>query len=339
MRSFVTMEVLTKADLETRWRETMTVQEVSHNRRGFNKVRRDVNTWREQQLHYTQLPSGIQLKLSDQKVYKDYGKTVEHDENKPLTCHFLLSGDHPVVCPGIKKNQAEYLEKAGNHYLFFLPDIEEIEQSYQGKPNQVLIINVPLTVLREFGSEWDQIPQLLKPLLEKDRAPRFHHPVGKLTPMMQTVIKEMWNHPYQGAIAQMYLEGKALELISLQLFQLLQQENQQPCHFHLTPKEIEHIYEAQSILEKQYFDPPSVANLAQKIGLDRIKLQQGFQQIFQVTPFQYSQNYRLDLARVLLEDENLTVSAVAHRVGYANISYFYRTFKRRFGVTPGKYRS
>jgi AraC-like DNA-binding protein len=157
--------------------------------------------------------------------------------------------------------------------------------------------------------------------------------------MMRTVINQIWTHPYEGAIARMYLEAKVLELISLQLSQLLQQENQKPRPFILNPKEIEKVYEAKAILEKEYFDPPSIVKLAHQIGIDRMKLQQGFREVFNVTPFQYLQNYRLDLARILLEEEDLTVSNVAHRIGYSNVSYFSRAFKRRFGVTPGKYRS
>lgn len=333
------MDFLTETDLATTWQETMKVQKVANNVQGFDKVRKDINDWREQNITYSKLPNGIRLKLSNQRVYKDYGKKVEHVANKPLISHFLLSGDHHVICPGVKKNQSEYTEKTGQNYLLFLPNIEEIEQSRQGQPNQAIIINLPLNFIRDFVLGLEHIPQQLKPLIETDRAPRFHQPVGKITPMMQTIIKQIWEHPYEGAIARMYLEAKVLELVSLQLFQLLQQERQEPRQFTLNPKEIEQVYEAEAILQNNYLDPPSVVNLAQQIGLDRMKLQQGFREVFNVTPFQYLQNYRLDLARILLEKKDLTVSSVAHRIGYSNVSYFSRAFKRRFGITPGKYRS
>jgi len=332
------MDLLTKADLKNSWLETMTLRELHYNVQGFNKIRRDINYWRKHNLNYGLLPNGVKLKLTNQIIYNDYGKTVEHIESKPLISHFLLSGDHPVICPGIIKNQAEYTEQCGQNYLAFLPNIEEIEQSYQGE-HQAVIIEIPLALLRDFVLELEQVPQQLKPLIETDRAPRFHQPVGKITPMMQTIIKQIWEHPYQGAIARMYLEAKVLELVSLQLFQLLQQEKQQPRQFTLNPKEIEQVYEARAILENNCLDPPSIVKLAQKIGLDRMKLQQGFREVFNVTPLQYLQNYRLDLARILLEDKDLTVSNVAHRIGYSNVSYFSRAFKRRFGITPGKYRS
>jgi len=331
------MDLITEANLNNSWLETMTVEEFSYHKQGFNSIQTDVNNWRKQRLSYGRLSNGIQIKVLNYLNYKDYGKIIEHDENKPLISHFLLSGDHNVFCPGIINNQAEYTEKSGQNYLAFLPSIEEVEKAYQGEDNQIIIINLPVNFFREFISELKEIPQDLKPLMENNPAPRFHRQIGTITPMMRTVIKQILEHPYQGIIARMYLEAKVLELISLQLFQLIQQENQQPRCLKLSTQEIEQIYEAQGILKTNYLQPPSIVELAQKVGLDRMKLQQGFRELFQVTPFQYLQNYRLDLARILLEKKDLTVSNVAHRIGYSNVSYFSRAFKRRFGVTPGKY--
>jgi len=278
------MDFLTEKDLATTWQETMRVQKFANNVQGFDQVRKDINDWRENNINYSKLPNGIRLKLLEKRIYKNYGIPVKHSENKPLVSHFLLSSDHSVFCPGIIKNKAEYTEKAGHNYLAFLPDIEEIEQYHQRKPNQLIIIDFPLNIIRDCVSGLEYVPQLLKPLLETDRAPRFHQPVGKITPMMKTIIKQIWEHPYQGAIAQMYLEAKVLELVSLQLFQLLQQEKQEPRQFTLNPKEIEQVYEAEAILQNNYLDPPSIVELAQKIGLDRMKLQQGFREVFNVTP-------------------------------------------------------
>ncbi|NBD33521.1 MAG: helix-turn-helix domain-containing protein [Cyanobacteria bacterium] len=312
------MDLLTPSDFI----QSMTVQDIAYNVQGFNQIRREINYWQNQELKYIQLPSGIQLKLSNKTVYHDYGKTAEHLDYPLLISHFILSGKQGVISPKIRNVKSEYIERSGEHYLLFLPNIEEIEQYHRGDTYQAIILKIPLCFLENFICELKHIPKALKALLEKESAPRFHQPVGKITPMMETIIQQIWQHPYQGAIAQMYLEAKVLELISLQLFQLLE------------------VYQAQAILQNCYCNPPSMLELAQKTGLDRIKLQQGFRQVFQFTPFQYLQNYRLDLAKCLLEKEvNLTVSNVAHRIGYSNVSYFSRAFKRRFGVTPGQYRS
>jgi len=47
---------------------------------------------------------------------------------------------------------------------------------------------------------------------------------------------------------------------------------------------------------------------------------------------------RLERARQLLQDPQLKVYEVADQVGYRNLTYFSRQFKKEFGVSPGDYR-
>lgn len=50
------------------------------------------------------------------------------------------------------------------------------------------------------------------------------------------------------------------------------------------------------------------------------------------------QNKKLSVASELLTTTKLTVDSIANYVGYSNLSFFYRIFKNRYGVTPSKYR-
>lgn len=47
---------------------------------------------------------------------------------------------------------------------------------------------------------------------------------------------------------------------------------------------------------------------------------------------------RLKRAKALLRNGNMTIEHVALSVGYPNVEHFNRTFKKRFGITPGQYR-
>ena len=47
---------------------------------------------------------------------------------------------------------------------------------------------------------------------------------------------------------------------------------------------------------------------------------------------------RIEYAKILLRQENMTVAEVCQQVGYGNISYFITLFKGMTGVTPAKYR-
>lgn len=53
---------------------------------------------------------------------------------------------------------------------------------------------------------------------------------------------------------------------------------------------------------------------------------------------QLVQKQRMSVAKLLLSEGNLPVTEVARSVGYENVSFFYRVFKRSCGVSPGEWR-
>ena len=48
---------------------------------------------------------------------------------------------------------------------------------------------------------------------------------------------------------------------------------------------------------------------------------------------------RMDYAKELLEKEKMTVNDVCQKVGYSNVPYFIKVFKKTTGVTPAQYRA
>lgn len=50
------------------------------------------------------------------------------------------------------------------------------------------------------------------------------------------------------------------------------------------------------------------------------------------------QTVRLERAMALLGQTHLAISDIAERTGFTNTSYFHRTFKKHFGLTPTDYR-
>lgn len=52
----------------------------------------------------------------------------------------------------------------------------------------------------------------------------------------------------------------------------------------------------------------------------------------------YLMEYRMTVAKRMLESTNDKVSDIAERLRYTNTSAFIRTFRRIVGMTPGQYR-
>jgi two-component system response regulator YesN len=57
-----------------------------------------------------------------------------------------------------------------------------------------------------------------------------------------------------------------------------------------------------------------------------------------ISPERFLTQLRLEKAKELLKTEFLTVKEVMNRVGIADASYFARSFKSAYGITPAKYK-
>ncbi len=95
---------------------------------------------------------------------------------------------------------------------------------------------------------------------------------------------------------------------------------------------------------KQYIDrnftsPISRNILSEVFYLDPDYGSRIFKKEFGVTFSGYIQQKRLDLAKSMLEETDLPVSAISEKVGYDDYSYFTRVFRKTVGITPLEYRN
>ncbi len=98
------------------------------------------------------------------------------------------------------------------------------------------------------------------------------------------------------------------------------------------------LFEAHNILANEYYYPPTIEDLAFRVGLSTQKLKRGFVHMFHETMHQYTCSIRMAVSCDLLCETNESIGAIAGRVGYKNCSKFSDMFKRRYGDTPLKYR-
>ncbi|MEM6434573.1 MAG: AraC family transcriptional regulator [Cyanobacteria bacterium P01_D01_bin.115] len=152
-----------------------------------------------------------------------------------------------------------------------------------------------------------------------------------MTSEMHQVVDQILSCPYGGRVRRTYLERKALELVALKLKVLAQLRS---LSYPLNAGDIDGIYQAAKILAQHLNNPPSVEALARQVGLNRLKLNQGFHHIYGIPPFRYLRDCRLQKAQQLLFNSELTVSEVAYRVGYVSANSFSSAFRQKFGLNP-----
>ena len=83
----------------------------------------------------------------------------------------------------------------------------------------------------------------------------------------------------------------------------------------------------------------SVTELARAVMVSRSQLDARFREILGRSPIRYLTDWRMHLARDLWSTTDLTVAAVAHRVGYDAEEAFSRAFKRAYGQAPAIWRA
>jgi AraC-like DNA-binding protein len=84
--------------------------------------------------------------------------------------------------------------------------------------------------------------------------------------------------------------------------------------------------------------PWTVGELATRVGVSRAGLARRFTELIGEPPMSYLAGWRLALAADLLREPDLTLDAIAHRVGYGGAFALSTAFKRVRGVSPREHR-
>lgn len=81
-----------------------------------------------------------------------------------------------------------------------------------------------------------------------------------------------------------------------------------------------------------------VKDVSELVNMTERTFGRRFRQATGQTPLAYVHDLRVEHARNLLERYRLPLPEVAERVGYSDVAYFRRLFKRKVGMSPGEYR-
>ena len=99
------------------------------------------------------------------------------------------------------------------------------------------------------------------------------------------------------------------------------------------------LHAAMSLLHNAPEQHWTVSTLAHRVAVSRSLLDARFREVLGRSPIRYLTEWRMHLAEDLLTTTELSVSAVARRVGYDAEEAFSRAFKRERGVPPSLWRA
>lgn len=92
-------------------------------------------------------------------------------------------------------------------------------------------------------------------------------------------------------------------------------------------------------VEEHYAEHITIDDMAALTFYSKSHFMKFFKQHMGAGFIEYLNNYRLTMAERLLKSSDASVLEIAEQSGFDNLSYFNRIFKRKYGLSPGKWRT
>lgn len=96
--------------------------------------------------------------------------------------------------------------------------------------------------------------------------------------------------------------------------------------------------EAERWLRQQAFGPIVLKEFGERLGLSPVQLTRKFQGAYGVTPMDYLTSLRIQKAKTLLLETEMTLEQIAEQCGYENGFYLSRMFSKTVKTSPSQYR-
>ncbi|QCX39996.1 helix-turn-helix transcriptional regulator [Aureibaculum algae] len=257
-------------------------------------------------------------------------QTITHDiDSSYIQFHFCLKGS------------SKFLFNNGN-YSFDIADDNSL-LLYNPQTDLPLNLDLPskswvislFISIKKFHSLFSQEADFIH-FLTNDNRDKKYYDTKVTSPALSVVLNQMINFNINSSLEKLYLKGKIYELLSL-YFNHGGEADIEQCPFLVDEQNVLKIRKAKDIIIANMTEPPSLQDLANDVDLNLKKLKTGFKQIYGDTVYSFLFDYKMEVARKLLETNKFNVNEVGLKVGYSTSSHFIAAFKKKYGTTPKKY--
>src|SRR5690606_11013150 len=153
---------------------------------------------------------------------------------------------------------------------------------------------------------------------------------------MMVVLHQILQFNLHQSVQKLFYKAKIYELFSL-LLNTNEDVLLDKCPFINDDEQVQKIKQAKDIMVHQMTEPPTLQELADRVGINVKKLKEGFKQVYGDTVYGFLFEYKMDVVKKLLDMGTYNVNEVGNRVGYSTASHFISAFKKKYGTTPNKY--
>lgn len=254
------------------------------------------------------------------------------EEFEAIKMHFILSGSSKITT-----NNKTYKFEVKQHNISYQPKTQNKWQWQSSNQLQLFEITIKLDFFEKYTPKDNPYFKLFMEAIDKKEINRLSQQNLVITQEMETIINNITQCKREGYYKEMYIESKIIELLLLQIEQLCCNKCQ--INYNIKEADIQKMNKVKDIILKDVKQNFLLKRLANEVGTNEFTLKKNFKTVFGTSVFKYINEAKMQKAKSLIAEQNLTITHIAELVGYKNATHFTTAFKKKYGIVPSKFTS
>lgn len=294
--------------------------------------------------------SGVKLKVPSHLGRGSWSLIRSSPHMFVLTASAEYLRDEQVSVSGDQMAKARILLSGALHYLdsdimvagtgafieAFPRDTSSQYRILAGKETRLTIINVaPAALTETLGLDKGEIPAPIVRVFD-GQGDRSAGGIAALGPDILRAASDIFNASttYAPALYRPFIDAKSHELLCSIIQDLGRRSDDGRPGLKFSLREMRRIDEARTLLIDAFRAPPTIPELARRVGMNQTKLKAMFKAAYGTTIHEFVQKQRMNRAIDLLASRDLSIAEIAFEVGYDYPASFTHAFVREFGHSP-----
>ncbi|GMQ58198.1 AraC family transcriptional regulator [Vallitalea sediminicola] len=275
---------------------------------------------------YSVMP-GVEIIYNDIELFKPLSKTMKIDVDC-IEINYCLKGHVEIKF----KNQ-KYAYMSDGDLSLFNCKTDALYCDFSTKPYVGITIMLYLPYIIESLDDMLNTTEFIKDSFFGKVFDADSCIIDSANESVEHIFKELWVLPdkYKNHL----MKIKVTELL-LYLLSDSDYKNNRVIYF--SKSSVDKIKEARRIIVSRIDEWITVQTLSKLVGMNVTDLEKGFKSIYDHPVFTYARIRKMQKAKELLTDTNMSIIDIALDCGYSNGGKFAKAFKNEFNMTPSKYR-
>jgi AraC-like DNA-binding protein len=282
------------------------------------------------------IPLNFGLKRTITAIFSEKGDILKMEKlpTQQVQMIFVVKGSLKFYGLASKKPLATLTDQ--QHNLMLIGN--GIQWKVDDLAHELICLEIELSFLERYLPT-DHLGLInLKKNFDKNQFALFSLQNLPISPEIFSILNNLKTSHHTGFCERLFLEAKVLELLMFQSSQF-EQINENIELRKLKSEEMNRMLAVKEILINHIDHPFSLRDLAHKVGTNEFNLKRNFKIAFGTTVYGYLNQYKMEMAKNMLLQKDITIAEISIKMGYTYPTHFSSAFKKYFGYLPNKLKS